>query len=97
MRSSVKYVSWLYLICTFLFIASYTKDFPLQSYFSGFWYTDYYRVGAMAAMCSTPLLCVAYSSIARAFIRLVQRYARVLRVSFCFAGSLVFLLFSFVA
>ena len=92
-RSSVKYVSWLYLICTLLFIASYTKNFPLQSYFSGFWYTDYYRVGAMAAMCSTPLLCVAYSAIARAFIRLVQRYARVLRVSFCFAGLLVFLYF----
>lgn len=92
-RSSVKYVSWLYLFCTLLFIASYTKDFPLQSFFSGFWYTDYYRVGAMAAMCSTPLLCVAYSAIARAFIRLVQRFARVLRVSFCFAGSLVFLYF----
>ena len=92
-RSSVKYVSWLYLFCAFLFVASYTKDFPLQSYFSGFWYTDYYRLGAMAAMCSTPLLCVAYSVVGRIFVRLVQRFSRVLRVLLCFAGSLVFLYF----
>lgn len=90
-NSSLKFVCWIYLFCSFLFISSYTKDFPLQSYFSGFWYTDYYRLGAMAAMCSAPLLCVAYSAIASFFIRLMQRISRLLRVITYVACSFVFL------
>ncbi len=56
-------VAFLYLFVSFLFIASYTKGFPFQSLFSGFWYNDFYRMGAMAAMASVPLLCLSFVSI----------------------------------
>lgn len=56
-------VAFLYLFVSFLFIASYTKGFPFQSLFSGFWYNDFYRMGAMTAMASAPLLCLSFASI----------------------------------
>lgn len=83
-------VAFLYLFVSFLFIASYTKGFPFDSLFSGFWYNDFYRMGAMSAMVSVPLLCLSFASIFNLFnsadVSCGRRFSRALPA----AATLIF-------
>lgn len=57
---------WLWLSFSFafacgLFVVDASSDGPLQHLLTGFWYTDYYRVAAMAAMFAVPLASMGAS------------------------------------
>lgn len=79
---------WLWLSLSFviasaLFVVDVSSDGPLQHLLTGFWYTDYYRVAAMAAILAVPLACMGVSAVTSAIKRfLVTRDCEVGKQSF---------------
>lgn len=60
---------WLvvtYLITCFLVLIASFADGSLRSFFTGFWYTDSYRIAAMAALAGIPLAALGLYSVFKA-------------------------------
>ncbi len=93
---TLKRREWLWLSFAFaiacgLFVVDVSSDGPLQHLLTGFWYTDYYRVAAMAAMFGIPLASLGIaevsSGISALFARLRHvevRLSSVVSVALCF-------------
>ncbi len=47
-----------YLIVAVIYVVNASSDGELKHLLSGFWYTDTYRIGAMAAIFSIPVICM---------------------------------------
>lgn len=66
------WLSFSYLIaCWFCFLSATGNSF-LKSFFTGFWYTDVYRLGAMAALVAIPLAALGLY----VMIELIKRVSR---------------------
>lgn len=63
------WVSFSFAIASALFVVDVSSDGPLRHLLTGFWYTDYYRVAAMAAIFAVPLACMGASAVASAIGR----------------------------
>lgn len=70
---------WLIGGIIYVAAASFGDEF-IKHLLSGFWYTDPYRVAAMAAMCSLPLLAIGMNSVAEAVCILVKKTSHNKRV-----------------
>ena len=67
---------WLlasYVLMSFLFFVSATRDGFFDYALTGFWYTDQQRVGAAAALFAVPLAGTAFGEVARCAARAVRR------------------------
>ena len=49
-----------YLIVLVIYVVNASTDGELKHLLSGFWYTDTYRIGAMAAIFSIPVACMGF-------------------------------------
>lgn len=87
---------WLWLSVSFtiacgMFVVDVSSDGPLQHLLTGFWYADYYRVAAMAAIFGVPLASIGISVFAswleRVFLRAVgsERSKKTRRAAIAFA------------
>ena len=56
-----------------MFIVGVSTSGRLQHLLTGFWYTDYYRVAAMAAIFGIPLAAMGVALVARTIARLLSR------------------------
>lgn len=66
--------SWAFSVVIFVVDAS--SDGPLKHILSGFWYTDYARVGAMVVLFAIPLASNGFDWILRALTRAVRFLSR---------------------
>lgn len=69
---------WLWLSASYvlacgMFIVGVSTSGRLQHLLTGFWYTDYYRVAAMAAIFGIPLAAMGVALVARTIARLLSR------------------------
>ena len=63
------WLSFSYALACAMFVVDASSDGPLQHLLTGFWYTDYYRVAAMAALFGIPLASMGIALVARAVKR----------------------------
>lgn len=67
---------WMVVACALALILYWTDaatDGPAKSVLTGFWYTDYYRTGAMASLFAMPLAALGFASI---FVALRNLFVR---------------------
>lgn len=67
---------WLavsYVIFSLIFAVSEGSDGVLKQVLAGFWYTDYNRIGALAAVCAMPLAAMGAAWIAEGAAKLASR------------------------
>lgn len=79
---TLKRQEWLWLSFAFaiacgLFVVDVSSDGPLQHLLTGFWYTDYYRVAAMAAMLGIPLASLGIAEVSSRISALFARLRHV--------------------
>ena len=102
---TLKSREWLWLSFAFaiacgLFVVDVSSDGPLQHLLTGFWYTDYYRVAAMAAMFGIPLASLGIAEASSRISALLARLrhaevhlSSVVSVALCFvlllAGNVI--------
>lgn len=70
---------WLsasYLVVCLMYVVCARVDGPLRFFLTGFWYTDVYRITAMAAVFAVPLLALGLYSAARGLGRLMEAASR---------------------
>jgi len=70
---------WMVVACAFamvLFWIDAATDGTLKHVLTGFWYTDYYRTGAMASLFAMPLAALGFASMFLALHRLFARGKR---------------------
>ncbi len=65
------WLSFSYALACAMFVVDASSDGPLQHLLTGFWYTDYYRVAAMAALFGIPLASMGIALVARAIKRVL--------------------------
>ena len=71
-----KQARWLlvsYVICCVFCFVGATSDGWLKSYLTGFWYTDPYRLGAMAALMAIPIAAVGLYALFRTIHLVVEK------------------------
>lgn len=62
----------LFFFVAFLQVVAATNYGVLKHLLTGFWYTDYYRVGAMQAMVAVPLLCLGIKQVLAILFKFIQ-------------------------
>lgn len=58
------WLSIAYVFALLVFIIDYSTDGILKQVLSGFWYTDYYRTGAMTSLFAIPLAAIGFVQLA---------------------------------
>lgn len=71
------------------FVVAGGMDTPLKNVLAGFWYTDPYRMAAMAALFAVPLAALGAGEVVRAARRLLSRWPRVARAGGALVAALV--------
>ena len=67
-----RWTSWTALFGQALCIICLTNDPPIKNIFSGFWYTDPWRMAAIAIICTMPLILLGIVCIAKLVERLIS-------------------------
>lgn len=63
-----------YVIVLVIYIINASTDGELKHLLSGFWYTDTYRIGAMAAIFSVPVACMGFVAIYDFLKALIEKF-----------------------
>lgn len=67
------WLSVAYVLAAFLYAVSVSSDGPLQHLLAGFWYTDSFRMAAMAALFAVPLASVGLWTVAKGLAAVLSK------------------------